>query len=124
MLQLCSALAPAKLSHCTTNFTQEIYWEGRIQETGCLGGETAANRSGYRPQIASWGVGNRAFLGGLGLVNFCGLTLGLVQGLVQFQVLILGSSQGEDVFLWPISPYTLSKLLEPKKTSLFYVLLF
>ena len=69
-------------------------------------------------------MGNRAFLGGLGLVNFCGLTLGLVQGLVQFQVLILGSSQGEDVFLWPISPYTLSKLLEPKKTSLFYVLLF
>ncbi|XP_049989868.1 uncharacterized protein [Alexandromys fortis] len=25
--------------HCTTNLTQEIYWEGRIQESGCLRGE-------------------------------------------------------------------------------------
>lgn len=67
-------------------------------------------------QRVSWG--NGFFQGSLRLVDFSGMILEQADGFVGFEVLVLGSSQCQDVFPWlrfqavcfscPFSPYSMS----------------
>lgn len=55
-----------------------------------------------RRSVAFYALKSQGFVGfcAWGLVGYCSLTLGEIQGLIEFQALILESRQYQGIFLW------------------------
>lgn len=73
------------MAHHTTNITQEIYREERIQEGSCLSWETASNLTRYSPYIGFLGVGGQwNFPGWLGNGGYLRADSGTSSGIMAF----------------------------------------